>query len=84
MSLAAQLRCCALPATARRSSLIATPPIARARTAMLRLAHKYRQAAIYAYSCENGALMREVVWVDASKQASHGSKERMCVVAPPH
>lgn len=58
---------------------------AYARVAMIKLAHKYRQAAIYAYTHEDGQLMREVLWVDPAKRQAHSSKERMHVLkkAPP-
>jgi len=52
-----------------------------ARVHMLRLAQKYSQAAIYAYGVEDGVVVREVVWADQSKQATHGSKEPMAIVA---
>jgi hypothetical protein len=54
-----------------------------ARTAVLRLAHKYHQAAIYAYMVEDGVLVREVVWIDGSKQSTHGSKQRMGLIKKP-
>jgi hypothetical protein len=56
---------------------------AYARNTMVKLAHKYRQAAIYAYTVEDGYLVREVVWVDLKKQEQHGSKEYMHVLAAP-
>lgn len=55
-----------------------------ARRNVLQLAHKYRQAAIYAYTVQDGQLVRETVWVDKAKQAAHGSQELMRVLdAPP-
>lgn len=57
---------------------------AYAMDAVLRLAHKYRQAAIYVYKPEAGGLMREVVWLDRAKQASlGGQRERVLVLAKP-
>ena len=56
-----------------------------AKIACLRLAHKYRQAAIYAYRYQDGNLIREVLWVDPSKQEPHGSESAMVVLKhPPH
>ena len=56
-----------------------------ARNAVLKLAHRFRQAAIYEYSVVDGELVREVVWVTRAKQEEHGgSKEQMRLVrAPP-
>lgn len=55
-----------------------------ARGAMLKLAHKYRQAAIYAYHVDaQGLLVREVLWVDRAKQVElGGTREYMQLLAP--
>ena len=41
------------------------------------LASCHRQAAIYAYRVKDGVLIREVVWVDAKKNKTHGTSEQM-------
>lgn len=51
-----------------------------ARQAVLKLAHKYRQAAIYAYTYDGGIVTREVIWVEPSKHQDLGAKEQMMVV----
>ena len=38
---------------------------------MLKMAHQFRQAAIYSYYVEEGRLVREVVWVDKTKRNTH-------------
>ncbi|KAL1511316.1 hypothetical protein AB1Y20_006121 [Prymnesium parvum] len=52
------------------------------REAVLSLARKYRQAAVYEYSCRDGHLERSVVWCCPDKQAAHGGEpERMEIVS---
>ena len=56
------------------------------KVAILKLARKYEQLAVYMYTVdkESGELVREVLWVDALKHEEHGSKETMSVLkAPP-
>jgi hypothetical protein len=53
----------------------------RARDAILELAGKYRQAAIYEYYYERGTLMREVVYVDPVERKARGEiKDVMTIV----
>jgi len=54
-----------------------------ARNAMLKMAHQFRQAAIYAYYVEEGRLVREIVWVDKAKREAHSSKEYMSMLEQP-
>ena len=52
-----------------------------AQVAVLRLAQKYRQKAIYAYRVEDGAVVREVVWVDPTVPVAPTSgKEKMRIL----
>ena len=53
--------------------------------AILKLARKYEQAAVYMYSVDKdtGELVREVLWVDALKHKEHGTKETMQVLKEP-
>ena len=53
--------------------------------AILKLARKYEQAAVYMYSVDKdtGELVREVLWVDARKHKEHGTKETMQVLKEP-
>ena len=46
--------------------------LAEGRRAVLRLAHAFRQAAIYEYAVRDGALLRRVVWCDPGKQRALG------------
>ena len=41
-----------------------------ARQAVLKLAKKYKQAAVYVYTFKDGTVVREVLWVSASKHAA--------------
>jgi hypothetical protein len=55
-----------------------------ARDAVLRLARRYKQAAIYVYHTNGeGQLVRTVLWCDSSKQATHGSQEIMVLLRKP-
>ena len=55
-----------------------------ARMAVLRLAIKHRQAAVYYYRVEDGQLFREVIWLNPTKQEEHGgTREVMAVLAEP-
>ena len=54
-----------------------------AREAMLKLAKRHRQAALYAYAFEEGTVVREVVWVDYRKHKELSTKERMTVLKKP-
>lgn len=44
------------------------------REAVLSLARKYNQAAVYEYQCVNGRLERAVLWCDPAKHASQGKQ----------
>lgn len=51
------------------------------REAVLSLARKYDQAAIYEYQCVDGRLERAVVWCDPAQHAARGKEiERMEVL----
>lgn len=51
------------------------------RMAVLKLARKYRQKAVYVYSFEDGHLMREVLFVgERYGRVEEGSKTRMAVL----
>lgn len=55
-----------------------------ARQAVLKLAKKHRQAAVYYYSYEGDTVVREVIWVDARKHREHGVPgERLVVLREP-
>lgn len=52
-------------------------------TAVLELANKYKQAAIYVWSCsEDGSLERKVVWCDPEKNKELSTSERMRIISP--
>ena len=54
------------------------------RVAVLKLARKYRQKAVYAYTFEEGHVVREVLFVgDRYGHIEEGSKERMAVMSAP-
>lgn len=56
-----------------------------ARQAMLKLAKKHRQAALYAYAYDKAenTVVRELIWVNYQKHQAHTSKERMTVLSKP-
>ena len=58
--------------------------VAAGRRAVLAVATRYRQAAIYEYAVRGGQLERAVVWCDPGKQATQSTTaEVMRVVAQP-